>query len=213
MLLANKFVSKLPKGETPEETSGYEGFYHVHHLDGSIEESIVELIIRDFDPKSFEKRKKKVQKLADKINKKYAKQFGEDIVSVVITDQYYNMREKVEPMKYIVDLAEIAMNDLGIKPLIKPIRGGTDGSKLSYMGLPCPNIFAGGHNFHGKYEYLPAESMQKAVDVIVRIAELTASTDLAALEANSTLDKKSNKKDKGNKKDKKKSKKMVLKKK
>ena len=213
MLLANKFVSKLPKGETPEETSGYEGFYHVHHLDGSIEESIVELIIRDFDPKSFEKRKKKVQKLADKINKKYAKQFGEDIVSVVITDQYYNMREKVEPMKYIVDLAEIAMNDLGIKPLIKPIRGGTDGSKLSYMGLPCPNIFAGGHNFHGKYEYLPAESMQTAVDVIVRIAELTASTDLAALEANSTLDKKSNKKDKGNKKDKKKSKKMVLKKK
>lgn len=213
MLLANKFVSKLPKGETPEETSGYEGFYHVHHLDGSIEESVVELIIRDFDPKSFEKRKKKVQKLADKINKKYAKQFGEDIVSVVITDQYYNMREKVEPMKYIVDLAEIAMNDLGIKPLIKPIRGGTDGSKLSYMGLPCPNIFAGGHNFHGKYEYLPAESMQKAVDVIVRIAELTASTDLAALEANSTLDKKSNKKDKGNKKDKKKSKKMVLKKK
>lgn len=213
MLLANKFVSKLPKGETPEETSGYEGFYHVHHLDGSIEESVVELIIRDFDPKSFEKRKRKVQKLADKINSKYAKQYGEDIVSVVITDQYFNMREKVEPMKYIVDLAEMAMNDLGIKPLIKPIRGGTDGSKLSYMGLPCPNIFAGGHNFHGKYEYLPAESMQKAVDVIVRIAELTASTDLAALEANSTLDKKSNKKDKGNKKDKKKSKKMVLKKK
>ena len=215
MLLANKFVSKLPKGETPEETSGYDGFFHVHHLDGSIEESVVELIIRDFDPKSFEKRKRKVQKLADKINAKYAKQFGEDIVSVEITDQYYNMREKVEPMKYIVDLAEMAMKDLGIKPLIKPIRGGTDGSKLSYMGLPCPNIFAGGHNFHGKYEYLPAESMQKAVDVIVRIAELTASTDLAALEANSSLDKKpkKDKKGKDNKKDKKKSKKMVLKKK
>lgn len=215
MLLANKFVSKLPKGETPEETSGYDGFFHVHHLDGSIEESVVELIIRDFDPKSFEKRKRKVQKLADKINAKYAKQFGEDIVSVEITDQYYNMREKVEPMKYIVDLAEMAMKDLGIKPLIKPIRGGTDGSKLSYMGLPCPNIFAGGHNFHGKYEYLPAESMQKAVDVIVRIAELTASTDLAALEANSSLDKKpkKDKKGKDKKKDKKKSKKMVLKKK
>lgn len=212
MLLANKFVSKLPKGETPEETSGYEGFYHVHHLDGSIEESIVELIIRDFDPKSFEKRKRKVQKLADKVNEKYAKQFGEDIVSVEITDQYYNMREKVEPMKYIVDLAEMAMKDLGIKPLIKPIRGGTDGSKLSYMGLPCPNIFAGGHNFHGKYEYLPAESMQKAVDVIVRIAELTASTDLAALEANSTLDKKAKKDNKkGDKKKGKKGKTMVLK--
>ena len=215
MLLANKFVSKLPKGETPEETSGYDGFFHVHHLDGSIEESVVELIIRDFDPKSFEKRKRKVQKLADKVNKKYAKQFGEDIVSVEITDQYYNMREKVEPMKYIVDLAEMAMKDLGIKPLIKPIRGGTDGSKLSYMGLPCPNIFAGGHNFHGKYEYLPAESMQKAVDVIVRIAELTSCTDLAALEANSSLDKKpkKDKKGKDKKKDKKKSKKMVLKKK
>ena len=219
MLLANKFISKLPKGEVPEQTSGYEGFFHVHHFDGSLEETVVQLILRDFDHKSFEKRKKTVQKLADKINKKYAKQFGEDIVEVEITDQYFNMREKVEPMKYIVDLAEMAMKDLGIKPLIKPIRGGTDGSKLSYMGLPCPNIFAGGHNFHGKYEYLPAESMQKAIDVIIRIAELTASTDLAALEANSTLDEKpakekksKSKKDKKGK-DKKKSKKMVLKKK
>ena len=218
MLLANKFISKLPKGDVPEQTSGYEGFFHVHHFDGSLEETVVQLIIRDFDHKSFEKRKKTVQKLADKINKKYAKQFGEDIVAVEITDQYFNMREKVEPMKYIVDLAEMAMKDLGIKPLIKPIRGGTDGSKLSYMGLPCPNIFAGGHNFHGKYEYLPAESMQKAIDVIIRIAELTASTDLAALEANSTLDEKpaNDKKSKSKKdkkgKDKKKSKKMVLKK-
>lgn len=214
MLLANKFVSKLPKGETPEETAGYEGFYHVHHLDGSIEESVVQLIIRDFDFKNFEKRKRTVQKLADKFNKKYVKQFGAPIVSVEITDQYFNMREKVEPMKYIVDLAEMAMKDVGIKPLIKPIRGGTDGSKLSYMGLPCPNIFAGGHNFHGKYEYLPAESMQKAVDVIIRIAELTASTDLNALEANSSLEikPKKDKKKEGKKKDKK-TKKMVLKKK
>ncbi|WP_084404266.1 peptidase T [Flavobacterium tegetincola] len=228
MLLANKFVSKLPKGETPEQTAGYEGFFHVHHLDGSLEETVVQLIIRDFDAKSFEKRKKTVQKLADKINEKYAKQFGENIVDVEITDQYFNMREKVEPVKYIVDLAEMAMKDLGIKPLIKPIRGGTDGSKLSYMGLPCPNIFAGGHNFHGKYEYLPAESMQKAIDVIIRIAELTASTDLEALQANSKLDEKSSKdkKSKGKKdkktksekkdkksKNKKKSKKMILKKK
>lgn len=228
MLLANKFISKLPKRETPEQTSGYEGFFHVHHLDGSLEETVVQLIIRDFNHKSFEKRKKMVQKLADKINEKYAKQFGENIVEVEITDQYFNMREMVEPVKYIVDLAEMAMNDLGIKPLIKPIRGGTDGSKLSYMGLPCPNIFAGGHNFHGKYEYLPAESMQKAVDVIIRIAELTASTDLDALQANSKLDEKptkdkkskskKDKKVKGEKKDKKgknkkKSKKMILKKK
>jgi tripeptide aminopeptidase len=230
MLLANKFISKLPKGEVPEQTSGYEGFFHVHHFDGSLEETVVQLIIRDFDHKSFEKRKKMVQKLADKINKKYAKQFGENIVDVEINDQYFNMREMVEPVKYIVDLAEMAMKDVGIKPLIKPIRGGTDGSKLSYMGLPCPNIFAGGHNFHGKYEYLPAESMQKAVDVIIRIAELTASTDLAALEADSKLDEKptkdkkskskkdkkvkGEKKDKKDKKgkDKKKSKKMILKK-
>ena len=199
MLIANKFISKLPKKETPEQTSGYEGFFHVNHFSGSIEETVVELIIRDFDAKSFAKRKKLVQKIADKINKKYAKQFGEDIVIAEITDQYFNMREMVEPVKYIVDLAEMAMKDLNIKPLIKPIRGGTDGSRLSYMGLPCPNIFAGGHNFHGKYEYLPVESMQKAVDVIVRIAELTASTDLTALEANSKLDEKPSKEKKDKK--------------
>ena len=199
MLIANKFINKLPKHETPEQTSGYEGFFHVNHFSGSIEETVVELIIRDFDAKSFAKRKKLVQKIADKINKKYAKQFGEDIVIAEITDQYFNMREMVEPVKYIVDLAEMAMKDLNIKPLIKPIRGGTDGSRLSYMGLPCPNIFAGGHNFHGKYEYLPVESMQKAVDVIVRIAELTASTDLTALEANSKLDEKPSKEKKDKK--------------
>lgn len=199
MLIANKFINKLPKHETPEQTSGYEGFFHVNHFSGSIEETVVELIIRDFDAKSFAKRKKLVQKIADKLNKKYAKQFGEDIVIAEITDQYFNMREMVEPVKYIVDLAEMAMKDLNIKPLIKPIRGGTDGSRLSYMGLPCPNIFAGGHNFHGKYEYLPVESMQKAVDVIVRIAELTASTDLTALEANSKLDEKPSKEKKDKK--------------
>lgn len=174
MLLATKYISKLPKDEVPERTKGYEGFFHVVHLDGSIEETNVQLIIRDHDRKKFEKRKKKVAKIAEKFNKKYAKQFGADIVEIEIKDQYYNMREKVEPVKHIVDLAEKAMKDLGIKPLIKPIRGGTDGSRLSFMGLPCPNIFAGGHNFHGKYEYVPVESMQKAIDVIIRIAELTA---------------------------------------
>lgn len=177
MLIAQRFLNKLPKSETPQQTKGYEGFFHVTGLSGSIEESKVELIIRDHDMKLFEKRKKRIGKIVKKINKKYAKKFGEDIATAEITDQYYNMKEKVEPVMYIVDLAEQAMKDLGIKPLIKPIRGGTDGCRLSYMGLPCPNIFAGGHNFHGKYEYVPVESIQKAVDVIVRIAELTATQD------------------------------------
>ena len=174
MLIANTFISKLPPDETPEETKGYDGFYHVHHLKGSIEETVLELIIRDHSKKKFAKRKEFIEKITRKINKKFAKQFGEDIAIAEINDQYYNMKEKVVPVKHIVDIAEKAMKEIGIKPLIKPIRGGTDGSQLSYKGLPCPNIFAGGHNFHGKYEYVPAESMQKAVEVIVKIAELTA---------------------------------------
>lgn len=174
MLIANKFISKLPKDEVPERTKGYDGFFHVHHLNGSIEETVLELIIRDHDKKKFEKRKKLIEKITKKINKKFAKQFGEAIAIAEIKDQYYNMKEKVEPVMHIVDIAEEAMKQLGITPLIKPIRGGTDGCQLSYMGLPCPNIFAGGHNFHGKYEYVPVESMQKAVEVIVKIAELTA---------------------------------------
>ncbi len=174
MLIANTFINELPKGETPQETRGYEGFFHVHHLSGSIEETLLELIIRDHNKKKFEKRKELIAKITKKINKKFAKQFGEDIVIAEVKDQYYNMKEKVLPVKHIVDIAENAMKELGIKPLIKPIRGGTDGCQLSYKGLPCPNIFAGGHNFHGKYEYVPVESMQKAVEVIVKIAELTA---------------------------------------
>ena len=174
MLIANTFINELPKGETPQETRGYEGFFHVHHLSGSIEETVLELIIRDHNKKKFEKRKELIAKITKKINKKFAKQFGEDIVIAEVKDQYYNMKEKVLPVKHIVDIAENAMKELGIKPLIKPIRGGTDGCQLSYKGLPCPNIFAGGHNFHGKYEYVPVESMQKAVEVIVKITELTA---------------------------------------
>ncbi|OCB77076.1 peptidase T [Flavobacterium piscis] len=174
MLIANDFINELPKGETPQETKGYEGFFHVHHITGSIEETVLELIIRDHNKLKFEKRKDLIGKIAKKINKKFAKQFGEDIVTAEVKDQYYNMKEKVLPVKHIVDIAEKAMRELGIKPIIKPIRGGTDGSQLSFMGLPCPNIFAGGHNFHGKYEYVPAESIQKATDVIVKIAELTA---------------------------------------
>jgi len=181
MLLANDFINELPKGETPQETKGYEGFFHVTQLQGSIEETKLELIIRDHDMKLFKQRKALVEKITTKFNKKFSKQFGEDIVITKITDQYYNMKEKVVPVIFIVDLAEKAMKSLGIKPLIKPIRGGTDGCRLSYMGLPCPNIFAGGHNFHGKYEYVPVESMQKAIDVIIKIAELTATTDFSKI--------------------------------
>lgn len=174
MLLANKFISKLPKEEVPELTSGYDGFFHVTGITGSIEETTVQLIVRDHDKRRFEKRKALVKQISDKINRKYKKQFGGDIAVCEIKDQYFNMKEKVKPVMHIVEIAERAMKELGIKPIIKPIRGGTDGSQLSYMGLPCPNIFAGGHNFHGKYEYVPVESMQKAVEVIVRIAEITA---------------------------------------
>lgn len=174
MLLANDFINALPKDEIPQETRGYEGFFHVHHLTGSIEETVLELIIRDHNKKKFEKRKELITKIAKKFNRKFAKKFGEDIVIAEVSDQYYNMKEKVLPVKHIVDIAEKAMKEVGVKPIIKPIRGGTDGSQLSYKGLPCPNIFAGGHNFHGKYEYVPVESMQKAVEVIIKIAELTA---------------------------------------
>lgn len=173
ILIANDFINALPKDETPQDTKGYEGFFHVNHLTGGIEETVVELIIRDHSKKKFEKRKALIEKIIKKINKKFAKQFGEDIVVAEINDQYYNMKEKVVPVKYIVDIAEKAMKEVNVKPLIKPIRGGTDGCQLSYKGLPCPNIFAGGHNFHGKYEYVPVESMQKAIEVIVKIAELT----------------------------------------
>jgi len=182
MLIANDFINELPKKEIPQETKGYEGFFHVHHLTGSIEETVLEVIVRDHDAKKFKKRKDLIHDITKKINKKFAKQFGEDIVITEIKDQYYNMKEKVQPVMFIVDLAEKAMKDLGIKPIIKPIRGGTDGCRLSYMGLPCPNIFAGGHNFHGKYEYVPVESMKKAVDVIIKIAELTATTDFTKKE-------------------------------
>jgi tripeptide aminopeptidase len=174
MLVANDFINELPKGEIPQETKGYEGFFHVTGISGHIEQTVVEMIIRDHSAKKFKDRKALIEKIAKKINKKFAKQFGENIVTAEISDQYYNMKEKVKPVFHIVDIAEEAMKQTGIKPIIKPIRGGTDGCQLSYKGLPCPNIFAGGHNFHGKYEYVPVESMQKAVEVIVKIAELTA---------------------------------------
>ena len=170
MLLAQEFISALPKNETPEKTERYEGFFHLHHQNGSVETTTLEYIIRDHNKSLFEGRKKLMLDIVNTLNKK----FGEDTFSIEIKDQYYNMKEKVEPVMHIVEIAEKAMVSLGIKPLIKPIRGGTDGSQLSYMGLPCPNIFAGGHNFHGRYEYVPVESMIKATEVICKICELTA---------------------------------------
>ncbi len=170
MLIANEFIAALPKNEIPQETTDYEGFYHLHNMTGNVEKTILEYIIRDHDMELFLKRKSDFENVANTINQK----LGKKLVSVQIKDQYYNMKEKVVPVMHIVDIAEEAMIDLGIKPLIKAIRGGTDGSQLSFKGLPCPNIFAGGHNFHGRYEYVPVESILKATQVIVKIAEKVA---------------------------------------
>lgn len=170
MYYASEFINALPKREVPEHTEGYEGFFHLYAIEGKVEETNLQYIIRDHDRDKFEARKKLIVKIAEDINEKY----GQPIFEIEVNDQYFNMKEKVEPVKHIVDIAEEAMNQLDIKPLIKAIRGGTDGSQLSYMGLPCPNIFAGGHNFHGRYEYVPVESILKATEVIIKIAELTA---------------------------------------
>jgi len=170
MYYASEFINALPKHETPEHTEGYEGFFHLYAVNGEVESTKLEYIIRDHDKVKFEARKALMQKIVTDLNKKY----GKPVFEIEIKDQYYNMKEKVTPVMHIVDIAEEAMKALDIKPLIKPIRGGTDGSQLSYMGLPCPNIFAGGHNFHGRYEYVPVESMIKATEVICKIAEITA---------------------------------------
>lgn len=170
MYYATEFINSLPREETPENTEGYQGFFHLTNIAGKVEETTLQYIIRDHDKDKFEARKKLMQKISDDLNAKY----GKPIFDIEIKDQYFNMKEKVLPVMHIVDIAEEAMASIGIEAIIKPIRGGTDGSQLSYMGLPCPNIFAGGHNFHGRYEYVPVESMIKAIEVIVKIAELTA---------------------------------------
>lgn len=170
MYIATEFINSLPRMETPEHTEGYQGFFHLHNIEGKVEETILQYIIRDHDMAHFEARKEVMQKLTNDINSQYDR----EVITIDIQDQYFNMKEKVVPVMHIVDIAEEAMKQLNIEPLIKPIRGGTDGSQLSYMGLPCPNIFAGGHNFHGRYEYVPVESMIKATEVICKIAELTA---------------------------------------
>ncbi len=170
MYIAQDFINSLPRLETPEHTEGRQGFFHLSNINGDVEETILQYIIRDHDKKHFEARKKMIQDLGVEI----CKQYESECVTVEIKDQYRNMREKIEPMMHIVELAKEAMEAVKVKPIIKPIRGGTDGSQLSFMGLPCPNIFAGGHNFHGKYEYVPLESMVKATEVIIKIAELNA---------------------------------------
>jgi tripeptide aminopeptidase len=166
MRVANQFANMLPRHETPEHTEGYEGFYHLTSMEGNVEKSTLTYIIRDHDRDRFEKRKKEVQHLVNKINAEFP-----DCATVEIKDQYFNMREKIEPVLHIVTIAEEAMKEVGVKPNVKAIRGGTDGSQLSFKGLPCPNIFAGGHNFHGRFEYVPIPSMEKAVDVILKIVE------------------------------------------
>ena len=169
MYYASQFIEALPKNETPEQTEGYEGFYHLHSMEGKVEATELSYIVRDHDRTKFEARKRYLLDLVDSLNK----EIGHMVYEIETKDQYYNMKEMVVPVMHIVDIAEAAMKELNIKPLIKPIRGGTDGSQLSFMGLPCPNIFAGGHNFHGRYEYVPLESILSAIKVICKIAELT----------------------------------------
>ena len=170
MTIAGNFIHRLPSKEVPESTEGYEGFFHLHQLKGNVEQSVLHYIIRDHDTDLFNNRKQFMIDLVAKMNS----ELGNDAIEIDIKDQYYNMKEKVIPVMHIVDIAEEVMKEIGITPLIKPIRGGTDGSQLSFMGLPCPNIFAGGHNFHGRYEYVPVESMIKATEVIIGISEKVA---------------------------------------
>lgn len=167
--VANNFIAMLPRWETPEHTEGYEGFYHLVGIEGSVEETTLTYIIRDHDRARFESRKREIEHLVRKTNMEYP-----GCCTVEIKDQYYNMREKIEPVMHIIEIAEKAMRDAGIEPRVQPIRGGTDGAQLSFKGLPCPNIFAGGENFHGRFEFVPIQSMEKARDVIVNICRIAA---------------------------------------
>jgi tripeptide aminopeptidase len=167
--ILNEFLSLLPKKERPQYTAHREGFFHFHSIEGNVSLAKATGIIRDHDRIKFDARKELVEQIIGDLTDRFG-----NIINLEIQDQYYNMKEKIEPVIHIVEIAEQAMLDLDIEPIIKPIRGGTDGSQLSYMGLPCPNIFAGGHNFHGPYEYVAVESMARATDVIVKIVELTS---------------------------------------
>jgi tripeptide aminopeptidase len=167
ILIANELISLFPKNERPENTEKYEGFFHINDINGSVEKTTLNMIIRDHDKELFEQKKDFVQKVVEKINKKYS-----NAIKLELKDSYYNMKEIIEKNPHIMNLAKKAFLNCDVTPNIKPIRGGTDGARLSFMGLPCPNIFTGGHNFHGKYEYVVIESMEKAVQIIVEIAKL-----------------------------------------
>lgn len=167
--VANQFAIMLPRWETPEHTQDYEGFYHLVGIEGSVEQTVMTYIIRDHDRDRFERRKKELEHLTRKINNEFP-----GVAAIEIKDQYYNMREKIEPLMHIIDLAKQAMENMGVTPKVQPIRGGTDGAQLSFKGLPCPNIFAGGLNFHGRFEFVPVPSMEKATEVIVEICRLVA---------------------------------------
>lgn len=169
-LLAAEFVGMMPADETPETTEGYQGFYHLTGMQTQTEQAKLSYIIRDHDREKFEDRKRFIKRVAEEMNKKY----GEGTVCVEVSDQYYNMKEKIDPQMHVIDLVLKAMQEAGVAPKIKPIRGGTDGAQLSFKGLPCPNIFAGGINFHGPYEFVPVQSMEKAMQVIAKLCELTA---------------------------------------
>ena len=171
MRIAYQIAVMLPRFQTPEHTQGYEGFYHLIGMSGTVEETTLSYIIRDHDRTQFEYRKRELEHLVNKINAEY----GAGTAEIEIRDQYYNMREKIEPVMHIIDLAKSAMKSAGVTPVIKPIRGGTDGARLSFEGLPCPNIFAGGENFHSRYEYLPIRSLEAAKDVILEIVKMVAS--------------------------------------
>ena len=168
--MAREFADFLPGDEVPETTEGREGFFHLTQMSGNVSEAELQYIIRDHDLEQFKARKKLIEDSVEELKEKY----GEDRIELEMGDQYFNMIEKVKEKFQSVEIAEQALKDVGITPNIKPIRGGTDGARLSFMGLPCPNIFAGGHNFHGPYEYVPLESMAKATEVIVRIGEIVA---------------------------------------
>ncbi len=167
--IANQFIIMLPRWETPEHTEGYEGFYHLVGIEGNVEQTVITYIIRDHDRDRFERRKKELEHLTRKINNEFP-----DCASIEIKDQYYNMLEKIKPVMHIIDIAKAAMERADVKPVVQPIRGGTDGAQLSFKGLPCPNIFAGGLNFHGRYEFVPIPSMERATDTIVEICKIVA---------------------------------------
>ena len=170
IFIAQQFIGMMPADERPENTEGYEGFYHLMAIQGGIEQSNLTYIIRDHDRSLFEGRKKEIERLVNQINETY----GSIVATLELSDHYYNMREKIEPVMHIIDTAFEAMEAVGVKPNVRPIRGGTDGAQLSFKGLPCPNIFAGGLNFHGRYEFLPIPNMEKAMTVVVKIAQLVA---------------------------------------